>query len=105
MRMSITVLTAVAALLLPIQSKADSVRDPGGGFVGQKASKLGKNYYVVRKAEGCAIQTGKTGEKPEGTIGDAPYASKELREGCPQGSSGMQRRIGRGRLQQEEQEG
>jgi hypothetical protein len=76
MRMSITVLTAVAALLLPIQSKADSVRDPGGGFVGQKASKLGKNYYVVRKAEGCAIQTGKTGEKPEGTIGDAPYASK-----------------------------
>ena len=76
MRISITVLTALAALLLPIQSKADSVRDPGGGFVGQKASKLGKNYYVVRKAEGCAIQTGKTGEKPEGTIGDAPYASK-----------------------------
>lgn len=76
MRMSITVLTAVAALLLPIQSKADGVRDPGAGFIGQKASKLGKNYYVVRKADGCAIQAGKTGEKPEGTIGDAPYASK-----------------------------
>jgi hypothetical protein len=76
MRMSIKVLAALVALLLPIESKADSVRDPGGGFVGQKAHKLGKNYYVVRKGEGCAIQTGKMGEKPEGTIGDAPYASK-----------------------------
>jgi hypothetical protein len=76
MRMSITVLTAVAALLLPLESSAEGVRDPGGGFVGQKAPKLGKNYYVVRKGEGCAIQTGKLGEKPDGTIGDAPYASK-----------------------------
>jgi hypothetical protein len=76
MRMSITVLTAVAALLLPIESKAGSVGDPGGGFIGQKAHKLGKNYYVVRKGEGCTIQTGKIGEKPEGTVGDAPYASK-----------------------------
>ena len=76
MRMSIAVLAAMAALLLPIQSKADSVRDPGGGFVGQKAPKLGKNYYVVRKGDGCAIQMGKTGENPEGMIGDAPYASK-----------------------------
>lgn len=76
MRMSIAVLTAVAALMLPLGSKAEGVRDPGGGFVGQKAPKLGKNYYVVRKGEGCAIQTGKTGEKPEGTVGDAPYATK-----------------------------
>jgi len=76
MRMSIAVLAAMAALLLSIQSKADGVRDPGGGFVGQKAPKLGKNYYVVRKGDGCAIQTGKTGENPEGMIGDAPYASK-----------------------------
>jgi len=76
MRMSIKVLAAVVALLLPIESKADSVRDPGGGFVGQKAHKLGKNYYVVRKGEGCTIQTGKIGEAPEGAVGNAPYASK-----------------------------
>jgi hypothetical protein len=76
MRMSIAVLTAAAALLLPIQGKADSVRDPGGGFVGQKASKIGKNYFVVRKDKGCAIQTGKLDNKPEGAIGDAPYATK-----------------------------
>lgn len=76
MRMAIKVLAAVVALLLPIESKAGSVGDPGGGFIGQKAHKLGKNYYVVRKGEGCAIQTGKIGEKPEGTVGDAPYASK-----------------------------
>jgi len=76
MRMSIAVLAAMAALLLSIQSKADGVRDPGGGFVGQKAPKLGTNYYVVRKGDVCAIQTGKTGENPEGMIGDAPYASK-----------------------------
>src|SRR5512145_2643032 len=55
MRMSIKVLAAVVALLLPIESKADNVSDPGGGFVGQKAHKLGKNYYVVRKGEGCVI--------------------------------------------------
>jgi hypothetical protein len=76
MRMSITVIAAMAALLLPIQGKADSVRDPGGGFVGQKASKLGKNYFVVRKDNGCAILPGKLDKKPEGAIGDAPYASK-----------------------------
>lgn len=76
MRMSIKVLAAVVALLLPLESKAESVRDPGGGFVGQKAHKLGKNYYVVRKGEGCTIQTGKIGEAPEGAVGDAPYASK-----------------------------
>jgi hypothetical protein len=74
--MSITIIAAMAALLLPIQGMADSVHDPGGGFVGQKKSKLGKNYYVVRKENGCAITTGKLGEKPEGAIGDAPYASK-----------------------------
>jgi hypothetical protein len=76
MRMSIKVLAALVALLLPIETKAGNVTDPGGGFVGQKAHKLGKNYYVVRKGEGCAIQTGKIGEPPEGTVGDAPYASK-----------------------------
>jgi hypothetical protein len=76
MRMSIKVLAALVALLLPIESKADSVTDPGGGFVGQKAHKLGKNYYVVRKGEGCTIQTGKIGDAPEGAVGNAPYASK-----------------------------
>jgi hypothetical protein len=76
MRTSITVLAAVAALLLPIQSEAKPVGDPGGGFVGQKAPKLGKNYFVVRKDNGCAIQPGKLDKKPEGAIGDAPYASK-----------------------------
>lgn len=76
MRMSIKILAALVALLLPIESKADSVRDPGGGFIGQKAHKLGKNYYVVRKGDGCTIQTGKIGEAPEGAIGNAPYASK-----------------------------
>jgi hypothetical protein len=74
--MSIKVLAALVALLLPIESKAGSVGDPGGGFIGQKAHKLGKNYYVVRKGEGCTIQTGKTGEPPEGAVGTAPYASK-----------------------------
>ena len=76
MRMSITVFAAVVALLLPMQSGAKPVRDPGGGFVGQKQQKLGKNYFVVRKENGCAIQVGKKDKKPEGAIGDAPYASK-----------------------------
>ena len=76
MRMSITVLAAVAVLLPPIQSEARPVGDPGGGFVGQKQQKLGKNYYVVRKDNGCAITKGKLDKKPEGAIGDAPYASK-----------------------------
>jgi hypothetical protein len=74
--MSIAVIAAMAALLVPIHSNAKGVRDPGGGFVGQKHQKLGKNYYVVRKDGGCAITTGKFGDKPVGAIGDAPYASK-----------------------------
>ena len=76
MRMSITVIAAMAMLLLPIQGVAEAVRDPGGGFVGQKRQKLGKNYYVVRKENGCAITPGKLGAKPAGALGDAPYASK-----------------------------
>jgi len=76
MRTSIIVVAAMAALLSPVHSKADSVRDPGGGFVGQKQQKHGKNYYVVRRDNGCAILPGKMGNKPEGAIGDAPYADK-----------------------------
>ena len=76
MRISITIIAAVAVLLLPVQSKAEPVRDPGAGFIGQKQRKLGKNYYVVRSDKGCAIKPGQFGNKPEGAVGDAPYASK-----------------------------
>ena len=76
MRISITIIAAMAVLLLPIQSKAEPVRDPGAGFIGQKQRKLGKNYYVVRSDKGCAIKPGQFGDKPEGAVGDAPYASK-----------------------------
>ena len=76
MRTSITLIVGVAALLFPVLSNAKPVGDPGGGFVGQKQQKLGKNYYIVRKENGCAIQASKKENKPEGVIGDAPYASK-----------------------------
>ena len=73
--MSITIIAAMA-LLLAIQSKAEPVRDPGAGFIGQKQRKLGKNYYIIRTDQGCAIKAGQFGYKPEGAVGDAPYASK-----------------------------
>lgn len=66
----------MAVLLSPIRSEAKPVGDPGGGFVGQKQQKHGKNYYVVRRDNGCAILPGKLGKKPEGAISDAPYADK-----------------------------
>ena len=76
MRMSITIIAAMAVLVHPIQSKAEAVRDPGAGFIGQKHHKAGKNYYVVRSDKGCAIKPGEFGDTPEGAVGDAPYASK-----------------------------
>jgi hypothetical protein len=76
MRTSIIVFTAMAVLLVPSGSKSDSVRDPGAGFIDQKRPKAGKNYYIVRKDNACAIKTGKFGDQPPGMIGDAPYASK-----------------------------
>jgi hypothetical protein len=76
MRTSIMVVTVIALSLVPKESEADGVRDPGGGFIDQKHPKLGKNYYVVREGNGCAIKAGKFEEKPERMVGDAPYASK-----------------------------
>ena len=76
MRMSITIIAAMTVLVLPNQSKAEPVRDPGAGFIEQKHGKAGKNYYVVRSDKGCAITSGRFGDKPEGAVGDAPYASK-----------------------------
>jgi hypothetical protein len=77
MRKSLVVFSAVAVLLIPNESKSEKVRDPGGGFIGEKQPKLGKNYYVVREGNECTIKAGKVfGDKPKGTIGDAPYASK-----------------------------
>jgi hypothetical protein len=77
MRLPIIAATVTALLLVPIVSEAKNVRDPGGGFIGQKRSKVGKNYYVVRQGSGCAIKAGKLEEKPDGVVGDAPYASKK----------------------------
>jgi hypothetical protein len=76
MRRSIMMIAAMAALLLPIPSLAGSLKDPGAGFIGQKRPKASKNYYLVRKDKGCAIVSARTGEKPEGVVGDAPYAGK-----------------------------
>ena len=76
MQISITIIAAMAVLLLPVQSKAERHPRPGAGFIGQKQRKLGKNYYVVRSDKGCAIKPGQFGDKPEGAVGDAPYASK-----------------------------
>ena len=75
MRVSIMVITAMA-VLFPNVGKSEKVRDPGAGFIDQKRTKAGKNFYVVRDENGCTIKAGKFGDTPANAIGDAPYASK-----------------------------
>jgi hypothetical protein len=79
MRMLMIVLTAVAPLMVSgwAEAKDRGGKDPGLGFIQHKNSKVTKDYYVVKAGSGkCSIVTGSFGKKPEGVVGDAPYASK-----------------------------
>ena len=63
---TVLLLCGIALLICPAIGDAQ--------FATQK--KKSKNYYIVRKGDQCTIQTGQFGEKPEGAVGDAPYATK-----------------------------
>ena len=79
MKMLMIVLTAVASVLVTGWAEAGEMDDPGLGFIKQKKPKVMRDYYVVRQGESgkCSIVTGSFDKKPEGVVGDAPYASKE----------------------------
>ena len=82
MRMLTILLIAMAMLFITRWASAKNLTDPGGSFVRHKTSKLDKDYYLVRKGDSnqCSVVTGEWEKKPEGAIGDAPYASKEYAE-------------------------
>jgi len=63
---TVLLLCGIALLICPAIGDAQ--------FATQK--KKSKNYYIVRKGDQCTIQTGQFEEKPEGAVGDAPYATK-----------------------------
>jgi hypothetical protein len=50
----------------------------GGGYVDTKHPKVTKDYFVVREGQSdqCKVVAAEFGDKPEGAIGGAPYASK-----------------------------
>jgi hypothetical protein len=85
MRVPTIVLIAVAVLLIPEWTEAGegggrSKLEPSGqGFLKEKHPKLGKNYYVVHEGQTnqCSIVTGEWANKPVGTLGGAPYATKD----------------------------
>jgi hypothetical protein len=74
----VSALTAISLVMVVGWAEAKPVTDPGGGFVGYKPKKVGKDYYVVRHGQNgqCAIKSGNWETKPKDAVGDFPYASK-----------------------------
>ena len=72
------VLTAMALLLISDQADAGKLKDPGQGHLQYKAPKTGPDYYIVRQSDSdkCSIVPGRFGQKPVGTVGNAPYANR-----------------------------
>jgi hypothetical protein len=80
MRTPLVVLAAIAVLQFPQLAEAGHRVQPGGGqYVDTNHPKVTKNYYVVREGQSdkCKVVNGNFGDKPFGTIGGAPYASKK----------------------------
>jgi len=81
MRTPLVVLAAIAVLQVPGWAEAKKTKlEPGGGqYVDTNHPKVTKDYYVVREgpSDKCKVVNGNFGDKPFGTIGGAPYASKK----------------------------
>ena len=80
MRTLAIVIAAFAVLEFPQLAEAGNLINPGGGqYVDTNHPKATKDYYVVREGQSdkCKVLNGDFGEKPVGTIGGAPYASKK----------------------------
>ena len=80
MRTLAIVIAAFAVLQFPQLAEARNPIQPGGGqYVDTNHPKVTKDYYVVREgpSDKCKVVNGNFGDKPFGTIGGAPYASKK----------------------------
>ena len=80
MRTLAIVIAAFAVLQFPQLAEAGRSIQPGGGqYVDTNHPKVTKDYYVVREGQSdkCKVVNGNFGDKPFGTIGGAPYASKK----------------------------
>jgi hypothetical protein len=77
----LTIVLAAAVLQIPgwAEAKKNKIEPGGAGYVDTKHPKVGKDYYVVRSDESdkCSIVTGEWANKPVGTLGSAPYATKK----------------------------
>jgi hypothetical protein len=82
MRAFTILLIAMALASVPQRTYAESVNDPGAGFLSYKHKKETKDFFVVRAGEGdrCSVVQGQFSDKPAGAIGGAPYASKDYAE-------------------------
>lgn len=74
--MRILVIAFAAIALAQVPGWAEEPK--GGGYVDTRHPKASKDYYVV-KGEGdqCSIVRGDFGDRPDGAIGDAPYATRK----------------------------
>jgi hypothetical protein len=80
MRTLAIVIAVFAVLQIPQLAEAgDPVQPRGGQYVDTNHPKVTKDYYVVREGQSdkCKVVNGDFGDKPFGTIGGAPYASKK----------------------------
>ena len=82
-----TIVIAVAVIFLftgsaSAQNRSLLERDsPGDTFLRHKKIKAMGDYYLVRSSNNqCSVVSGGTGKKPEGMVGNAPYATKKYAE-------------------------
>jgi hypothetical protein len=80
MRIPLVLLAAIAVLQVPGWAEAaDPIGPRGGEYVDTNHPRVTKDYYVVREGQSdrCKVVAGDFGNNPAGTIGGAPYASKQ----------------------------
>jgi hypothetical protein len=79
------VIAAAVIFLFTGSASAWSLLDrdsPGDTFLRhKKTNAVGQDYYLVRSSNNqCSVVSGGPGKKPEGMVGNAPYATKKYAE-------------------------
>jgi hypothetical protein len=86
-----TIVIAVGVIFLFTGSASAQNKVKGGGLLQdspgdtflphKKTNVMGKDYYLVRSSnDQCSVVSGTGDKKPEGMVGNAPYAKKKYAE-------------------------
>lgn len=69
---------AIAVVQVAGWAEATDIEPKGGGYVDTRRPKASKDYYVVKgQGDQCSIVSGDFADRPEGAIGETPYATRK----------------------------